>query len=158
VKRAKTRAKRVAAVAVRLDRGARTLAVRRESGGLLGGLWELPGAELARGEKPLETAARMLIEQLGLEPLQLSEVGRVKHLFTHRDMTLHVMQAQAGSGRVRRSGFSEHRWVRPANLGGLPIATLTRKALGAFDETATSGARAGEARSSPGTATRKRSP
>jgi A/G-specific adenine glycosylase len=132
IKKSKPKVKRVRAVAVLLERGARALAVRRESGGLLGGLWELPGAEVAHGEKPLEAAARVVREQLGSEPPGLEEAGRVRHLFTHRDMALHLFRSPAPDGRVRKNGISEHRWVSGPDLFDLPIATLTRKALEAL--------------------------
>ena len=120
-------------VAVWLERRRRVLAVKRAAGGLLGGLWELPGGDLLRGEKPEDGAQRLVSEGLGLELANVRRVGEVRHAFTHRDLTLYVLQADAGPGRLRRVGLSEHRWLSPSALRALPSATLTRKALGVID-------------------------
>ena len=56
-KAARVRVRSVRGVAVWLERRGRVLAVKREAGRLLGGLWELPGGDLERGEKPADGAA-----------------------------------------------------------------------------------------------------
>jgi A/G-specific adenine glycosylase len=123
----------VQGVAVRLERRGRVLAVKRAAGGLLGGLWELPGGDLAPRENPLDGARRLLDEGLGLSASNIRTVGRVKHAFTHRDLTLHVLEAEASPGRLRRRGFAEHRWLAAEAFHDLPAATVTRKALAVFD-------------------------
>ncbi len=119
----------VEAVAVLLARGGRYLAVRRPPRGLLGGLWELPGGELARGERPAAGLARALRERVGLEPLRAKRLGAVSHGFTHRSLRLHVFRATASSGRVRRRDADAHRWLSRASLEGLPLSKLAKKAL-----------------------------
>ena len=109
------------------------LLVRRESGGLLGGLWELPGGDLEPGEKPADAARRALRAKLGLEVASLSRAGQVRHLFTHRDLTLHVLRGEALPGRVRREGIAEHRWLVADRVAELASATVTRKALALLD-------------------------
>ena len=128
-KRAKGRVRSVRAVAVWLERQGHVLAVKREAGTLLGGLWELPGGDLDRGEKPADGAGRLLEAGLGLHIESVRSAGRVQHEFTHRRLTLHLLRAEAVPGRVRRHGFSQHRWLSPGGLHKLPSATLTRKAL-----------------------------
>lgn len=129
VKAARTRVRSVEGVAVWLERRGRVLAVKREAGGLLGGLWELPGGDLSAGERPVAGARRLLAERLGLEAEGLAKAGRVVHGFTHRELTLHVLRGEAAPGRLRRRGFAEHRWLAPDALRALPSATVTRKAL-----------------------------
>jgi A/G-specific adenine glycosylase len=124
----------VRAVAVWLQRGGRVLAVRREAGGLLGGLWELPGGDLGPKERPGDGVPRLLQERLGITAEQVAAAGRVKHAFTHRDLTLHVFRASALPGRVRRQGLAQHRWVPRAAFRALPRATVTRKAFAALGE------------------------
>jgi 8-oxo-dGTP pyrophosphatase MutT (NUDIX family) len=121
--------KEIAAVAVLLARGTRVLAVRRPPRGLLGGLWELPGGELARGEPPLAGLRRALREGIGLAPHRAEPLGLVTHGFTHRTLSLHVFRATAPAGRVRRRGFDAHRWLPRAALAGLPLSALAKKAL-----------------------------
>ncbi len=120
---------RVEGVAVWVPRQHRWLAARRPPEGLLGGLWELPGGELASGETPEAGAARCLRERLGLELDELRGIGVVEHVFTHRILSLHVLGATARGGRVRRSGYDAHRWAPLAALHELPLSAVARKAL-----------------------------
>lgn len=125
-KRAPRPVERVAALVLR---GGRALAVRRPPAGLFGGLWDLPGADLAQGEAPRAALARALAEGTGLVAARARRVGTVEHVLTHRALTVHVFRAEAPSGRVRRCGFDAHRWVSEAALARLPQAALTAKAL-----------------------------
>ncbi len=110
-------------------RQGRALLVRRPTGGLLAGTWDLPGDELATGETPEATLARALRERLGLSLERRRPAGTVSHLFTHRRLTLHLFHAEVGPGRVRRHGYDAHRWLAPDAASALPLSTLARKAL-----------------------------
>jgi A/G-specific adenine glycosylase len=121
--------KRVEAVAALLVRGPRVLALRRPPSGLLGGLWELPGGELATGEAPGSGLARALHERVGLAPLRARRLGEVTHGFTHRKMRLHVYRADASAGRVRLCHADAHRWLPLAALETLPLSAVAKKAL-----------------------------
>lgn len=125
----KPAAPRVRAVAALVRRGGRTLLVQRPAGSLLGGLWELPGGELARGERPAAALAARVRERTGLHVGDLAAAGVVTHAFTHRHLRLHLFSAAAEPGRVRRSGYDRHRWVSDRELRDLRTSTLTRKAL-----------------------------
>jgi len=116
-------------VAALVLRDGKALAVRRPPRGLLGGLWDLPGADLVPGEEPQAGVARALAEGVGLRVSRARRVGAVDHVFTHRVLQLHVFRAQARAGRVRRAGFDAHRWVSPEALARLPHGALTGKAL-----------------------------
>jgi A/G-specific adenine glycosylase len=119
----------VRAVAALLSRGGRALFVKRPPGGLLGGLWELPGGELARGEKAEDALRRHLRERVGLELDAAAPAGEVEHVFTHRRLRLQLFRGEAAPGRVHLAGFEAHRWLAPARSGELAHGALTRKAL-----------------------------
>jgi A/G-specific adenine glycosylase len=129
VKAKKAPPRAVEGVAVLLLRGGRALAVRRPPRGLLGGLWDLPGADLEAGERPAAGAERALRERVGLFARGVESAGAVEHVFTHRALRLHVFRAESEDGRVRRTGFDAHRWVSPAAIAKLPHGALTAKAL-----------------------------
>jgi A/G-specific adenine glycosylase len=141
VKAAKAAPRAVEAVAAWLARGRRVLAVRRPPSGLLGGLWELPGGELAPGEAPASGLARALRERIGLAPERAISVGTVTHGFTHRTLRLHVFRAVAPAGRVRRQELDAHRWLAPAALSELPLSAVAKKALALFAQAGRSEAR-----------------
>ncbi len=107
---------------------------RRKSGGLLGGLWELPGGNLSAGEEPSKAVLRLLRENLALEVGEIAPAGRVRHTFTHRQLTLHVFRAAARAGRTRRTGYAQHRWIAPHSFRALAHATVTRKVLAELGE------------------------
>ncbi len=131
-KKKRTPVRRMEAAVAWIERGGRALAVRRPEGGLLGGLWELPGGELKAGETPLDGLRRGMAEGVGLKLGKAESAGTVEHLFTHRRLRLHVFRATGVEGRVRRQGFAEHRWLRASALAALPQGGPTRKALAAL--------------------------
>lgn len=121
------------AAAVLLERSGKYLIVRREATGLLGGLWEFPGS-LLTASKTTASAIQVILQEsiarsLGLEIRDLASLGTVKHLFSHRDLTLHVFRAKIASGRVRRYGYVEHRWATRRELVDLAQSRLFRKVL-----------------------------
>ncbi len=125
--------RRIQAVAGLLVRRGRALAVRRPPKGLLGGLWELPGGDLAPKEDPAAGLRRSLAERVGLRVAEIHPLGAIDHVFTHRRLRLHVFRCETPEGRVRLSGFDAHRWLAPRNLGGLPQGAATKKALELLD-------------------------
>jgi len=129
VKAKKKQARAVRAACAWLQRGGRVLMVRRPSEGLLGGMWDLPGGELAADDDDAAALARHLDARLGFRDLTLEPVGEVEHVFTHRHLRLSVFRGSAPAGRTRRRGFDAHRWLAPERLAELATATVTRKAL-----------------------------
>jgi len=129
VKARKKPARKVEAVAALVVRRGKALAVRRPSSGLLGGLWDLPGGDLAAGEAPRAGLTRALRERAGLEISRASAMGAVEHVFTHRRLTLHVFRAHTSTHRVRLDGFDAHKWLTPRAMTALPHAAVTAKAL-----------------------------
>ena len=137
VKAAKKPPRKMISAAAWIERGGthnkntRVLAVRRPSGGLMGGLWELPGGECQRGEKPIDALQRILRATLHLELSHIDRVGSVTHAFSHRALRLHIFRCEA-TGRVKRSTFNHfdaHDWLTPGQLAKRPHGATTRKAL-----------------------------
>jgi A/G-specific adenine glycosylase len=117
------------AVAAWLERRGRVLVVQRPQGGLLGGMWELPGGEIEEGTGAEQALRRHLAQRLGLSVRHAERVGEIEHVFTHRRLRLHVFRSGPASGRVRRSDLASHRWLSPAAIAKLPHGGPTRKAL-----------------------------
>jgi A/G-specific adenine glycosylase len=125
----KARAREVEAAAGLLLRGERALAVRRPEAGLLAGMWELPGGELAAGESAAGALSRSLAERVGLRVAEARPLGSIEHVFTHLRLRLHVFDCRGVRGRVRLRHFAEHRWLSLPALAALPQGGPTRKAL-----------------------------
>ncbi|MCB9732871.1 MAG: A/G-specific adenine glycosylase [Deltaproteobacteria bacterium] len=132
-KRAPTAMSAVGGLATR-DDGAMLLA-RRPDGGLLGGLWELPGGEHARGDGSRKDAVeRWFAERLGLAVDVRSHVASVTHVFTHRRLALEIY-AVDGADRLapRPTWYTEARWVTAGEVAALPLSRLTEKVLAAVE-------------------------
>jgi A/G-specific adenine glycosylase len=125
----RARPRRLRAVAALVRRGSRVLAVRRPPGGLLGGLWELPGGIVRAGEAPKDALYRAIREQTGLELASVEAAGSVEHTFTHRRLRLQLFRCDGSPGRLRRRELEAHRWLTPAAFRDLAQGALTRKAL-----------------------------
>lgn len=99
----------------------RVLLVRRPLTGLLGGMWEFPGAVCAPGESPLEAAARVAARLMNVFPGDAAAdadrtdavpadvapadnvpVARVKHAFSHRRHSYHAFRFAAREEEVPR--------------------------------------------------------
>jgi len=137
VKAKKAAPRRIEAACAVITRGTKLLAVRRPPEGLLGGLWDLPGGELAKGEPARDAIERALKEKLGLESSGLAALGAVKHQFTHHTLALHVFRAEAKPGRIARREYDAHRWVTRDAFARLGLSTVARKAF-ALDASAAS--------------------
>lgn len=109
-----------------IQRGGKVLLRRRPSGGLLGGLWEIPGGERKRGES-LHKALRRQLDGLtkGINPVSL--LGEISHSITDRKIRAPLFKASMGKGI--RLPLSNWRWVSSASLYRYPLSSLTRKAL-----------------------------
>ncbi len=129
IKRPAAAPKRIEAAAAVITRAGKLLAVRRPPEGLLGGLWDLPGGELAAGEEPRAALSRALRTKLGLALRGVAPLGAVQHQFTHRTLALHVFRAEARPGRVVRREFDAHRWLSRAGFERLGLSAVARKAL-----------------------------
>jgi A/G-specific adenine glycosylase len=94
----------------------RLLITQRPLEGMLGGLWEFPGGKRQRGETLTDCVAREIREELGIEIEVGQRVARVDHSYSHFRITLHAFDCTQISGRVRKIGVADFRWVKPEEL------------------------------------------
>jgi len=128
----KTRATKttaIEAVCAWAQRRGRVLVTKRPATGLMAGMWELAGGDLAPGEPPADGLRRALQQHTGLAVARPRLLGEVAHTFSHRVLRLHVFAIDAPRGRVRLDGPQAHRWVAPGELDSLAIGAATRKAI-----------------------------
>jgi A/G-specific adenine glycosylase len=115
-------------------RGDRVLLGRRRDEGLFGGLWEPP--TVLEGTRP---GARRALSELGLDlsGLRLRHVGDVRHVLTHRVLSIAVLEAPGALALPRRAGggagSEPTTYLRfcyaPVDGSKLGLSTLARRVL-----------------------------
>jgi len=111
-------------VALLLEADGAWLVRQRPPQGLLGGMWEFPGAERSGAVTPA-TTARRLLQDLGLTG-RLHRVGEIRHAYSHFKLELTLFAARLPAGE--RVGEELGRWCDPGQLETLPLHGAHRKA------------------------------
>jgi A/G-specific adenine glycosylase len=119
----------VRGVSAIVRRRGRLLLVQRPSRGLLGGLWEVPSLE---GDS-IEALRSTIRERFGLRTSGATELGSVRHAFTHRMLDLSVWSFEPEPGRLRVTAGERARFCDRAAVAELPLSTLMRKTLALAD-------------------------
>jgi len=127
---AKRPSPKVQMVAAVLERDGMILFARRKDGGLFGGLWEPP---MVPASSIID--ARSAFSGAGIEPnVRLSQVGRVGHVLTHRELDVIVCRGQGGPLAIVDAPTTEPyvklAWL-PREPTGIGISTLAKKVLAA---------------------------
>ena len=104
----------------------RILFRRRPPGGLLGGLWELPGGEKKKSESLKEALARHL-DGVAEELRPGSLIGEIRHTITHRRIRAPVF-LYTNYKLALRPG-SCWRWIPISTLERYPLSSLSLKAI-----------------------------
>jgi A/G-specific adenine glycosylase len=113
----------VTVAAALIEKQGKVLLVRRGEGRLLGRMWEVPQTSLeSRGRLDL---ARELRERHGLEVAPGPLAVRARHAITFRRIRLEGYRARLRSLPPRDP--ERYAWVRPDELGSLPVSSMTRK-------------------------------
>ena len=115
-----------------IRRRGRLLLVRRPAEGLLGGLWELPGARRDDGESLPATVRRGVQDRVGLAVTPGGVLLALDHGYSHFRITLHVLDCPAPRGRAARRGCADLAWVAPAELDAHPLSAVHRRAVAAL--------------------------
>jgi A/G-specific adenine glycosylase len=117
----------VEALAVVIRKGQRVLIVQRPPRGMLGGLWEFPGARLRPGEAR-RAAARRLAADAGLQvstPTRLADP--VQHAYSHFTTRVHVQVCSWIGGRLRTAAGQRGAWCTATGTRAYPLTTVARK-------------------------------
>ncbi|HUP20489.1 MAG TPA: A/G-specific adenine glycosylase [Gemmatimonadota bacterium] len=122
--------------AVVVSPAGRALLARRREDGLLGGMWEFPGAEAGRSPA---RAARALAERLvgdafGDRPAR--RIDRVDHLFSHRRHVYHAYLFRPGheAEPTVRADWTAAEWVAIDRLDGRALPAAQRRIAAALAE------------------------
>jgi len=116
-------------VVAALEKNGKFLLGKRPPGGLLGGLWELPGGKVKSGETHREALVRELMEELGVEVRPTEHLGSVNHAYSHFRVTLHAYRCEWISGRLKKHFHTQVRWVPRSRVGRYALPAATRRLI-----------------------------
>jgi A/G-specific adenine glycosylase len=116
----------VAAVVIKQGR---LLLTKRPSTGLLAGMWEFPGREIANGEERVLACRNGISAATGLQVGKLSHVVSVRHAYTHFKLEMDLFVCRWRRGRVILDGPADFKWVLPDQLNDFPLHKAVHKTL-----------------------------
>jgi A/G-specific adenine glycosylase len=111
-----------------VERGGALLVALRPAGGLFGGMWELPSAEVGAGADA-RRELRASLAARGLSVAVSRELIRIDRTLTHRRL---VLAAHRCTPRGVVPEGEELRFATPAELVLLPVPTAVRRLLAAL--------------------------
>jgi A/G-specific adenine glycosylase len=110
-----------------VTRRGRLLLVRRPEQGLLGGLWEFPGARCGPDEDAREACPRGIAGKTGVRAEVVAPLADVRQTFSHFRLVLHAFTCRDLGGKIQGGAA---RWVAPADLEGLALTRTARELAG----------------------------
>ncbi len=105
------------------------LITQRPLDSMLGGLWEFPGGKCRAGETLASCLQREIKEELGITISVGGKIVTVKHAYTHFRITLHAFACRHASGRARKLGVADWRWVRLDELDSFAFPVTDQKII-----------------------------
>lgn len=100
---------------------------QRPPEGLLGGLWEFVSSDF-RASSPPDDAASLVRARTGLSIWpQVTELGSVRHAFTHFKITRQIVAVRAVRGNAKPAGYAALRWMAVGDLGSLALTRSDQK-------------------------------
>jgi A/G-specific adenine glycosylase len=121
-------------VAGAIRRNGRYLIGRRQPGGLLGGLWELPGGKVESGETHKQALRREIKEETDLDVTVGQLIAEVAHAYSHFRITLCVYACTPKSGDARPLYHTDLKWVPKSRFSRYAFPAATLKAFAQWQD------------------------
>jgi len=116
------------AIGVVMDES-RFLLARRNSFGLLGGLWEFPGGKIAPSENPEDACARHLQKKFGLPILVGEQISEIRHTYSHFKIKARVFLCKPVSLKPILRDHDSFVWANLEESQTLPIHSAHLKII-----------------------------
>lgn len=111
----------------------RVLLAQRRAGTIGAGFWELPGGKIDSGEDAAQAVVRELLEEVGVQALELGRARVYEHQFPARRVRVHCFPVRRWSGEPWGKEGQRVAWVDPQRLEVgplLPSLELAMSSLG----------------------------
>lgn len=119
--------RRVLLAVLRVEREGRLLLSRAPDGGLLGGMWGLPGVEVPDAEDPAGVLREWGRRELGSALEVGREIASVVRVLTHRRLEFRIFRGKLGEGR--RTVRDPMRFTSEGEASSLPASTAMRRVI-----------------------------
>jgi 8-oxo-dGTP diphosphatase len=110
----------------------RVLLAERAAGKLSAGYWEFPGGKVEPGESTAESAARELLEEVGVNAVELTPWQVYEYEFATKRVRLHWFQVHRWSGEPHGREGQKIAWVDPGAPTVAPLLPSNARALAAL--------------------------
>jgi len=112
---------------LRVERGGRLLLSRAPDGGLLGGMWGLPGLEVPRAEDPAKALGEWGRREVGARLEVGREIATVVRVLTHRRLEFRIFLGRLGAGGTLVR--DPMRFTTKGEASSLPASTAMRRVI-----------------------------
>ena len=114
----------------------RFLISQRYTGGLLGGLWELPGGKKNNNENNQDCLKREIKEELGISIDVGETFGRIQHTYSHFTINLLGYHCNYKTGIPKPLASQKIKWVTMRNIKNFAFPKSTIKLFSLLKEAA----------------------
>lgn len=94
---------------------------KRNTKGLMAGLWEFPGGKSEKNEKPDQTLHREIEEEIGIRIKNIRPLRVIHHAYTRYKVELHCFSADYDSGEINLQAATDFKWVSQKELPMFPF-------------------------------------
>lgn len=110
----------------------RVLLAERAAGKLSAGYWEFPGGKVEPGESTEESAVREVLEEVGVNAVELTPWQVYEHEFSTKRVRLHWFHVHRWSGEPHGREGQKIAWVDPQAPTVAPLLPSNARALAAL--------------------------
>ncbi len=117
----------------------RVLITRRPPDGLLGGLWEFPGGEVQRKERPAAACMRVIKQAANLTVKVDAFLTQITHAYTHFKIKADVFICTFQKGTLKLGQAVDYRWIELDEIDRYPFPKANHKFFDALRAAAAEG-------------------
>ncbi|CCG88264.1 8-oxo-dGTP diphosphatase MutT [Erwinia piriflorinigrans] len=104
------------AVGIIRDKQQQIFLAQRSASAYMGNMWEFPGGKIEAGETPEQALKRELLEETGIEVLNVAPYDIVDHTYSDLRVTLHFFIVDRWNGEPYGREGQPQRWVAQNQL------------------------------------------